>query len=783
MTDRIKRTAWSTRRRRLVLLSVLVLATVAAGVFALTAFGATPPPSPTITSGPPNNTTQRSATFSYSEAYGSNISMGPQAMQGDLKVTAGDWLNVGFQVSYPGQHPALTVNLQNNTFTFAVNCVDNSTPTQSTFVVTAPNQSYSVPANNTGSFPAGGGAAAATYQGGAQLPALCGSKANNIELKTGGTFTSLLSGTDTTDKVQIQWHYVDAAVAKKSSGNINCSLTAQNPDPGQTVCNGGWSGTLNTVAGTAASAISFQCQLDGSGFSPCGNGSTGTITYPGPLSVNTHTFQVEAIVASAPSAPASYNWTIIRNSPTLSLSGPGSPGTTTAGTTVPASSITATLGSAYTPATGAITFTALGPSASAPSNCTSGATTIGTASVSTNGTYHPSAGFTPTAVGNYWLYASYPGDANNNSAASACPAGAPQEIVVGKANPSLGASASGSGVAGTAVAASSFSAALSNSSGSNATGTITFTLFGPSTGAPSTCTGSGISLGTASVLGNNTYTASTGFTPHSAGNYWLYASYGGDSNNNNANSACPPTAAQKFVVAKASPTLTVNAPSNVSAGGSATASQLTATLAASSGINATSQITFTVFGPSTSPPATCTIGGTTVGTVTPGGDGAYHPNAGWTPDTAGTYWWYVSSPADANNNAAASTCNNSSMTNTVVAGPTKQLTISGNAVGTLFPGGAAQAIAIQFTNPNGVAVDVTSLTVTVGSTGAVGCSAGDFQITQSNISASNRFTVPANGSATIPASGPVSRPTIRMIDNGVQNACRNAHLTLNYSSS
>jgi hypothetical protein len=515
-------------------------------------------------------------------------------------------------------------------------------------------------------FPAGSSKSAATYQGAVQLPALCGSKADNIHLQQGATFTSLLSATDTTDKVQVQWHYVDTGAGKKANSSINCADLAQNLDPGLAICNGGWSGTLSTVPGTAASSISFQCQLDGGGFSPCGTGATGTKTYPGPLSAGNHTFQVEAVVAGTPSAPASFTWTILKNSPTLSLTGPGSPGAGTAGTPVPASSITATLAGAFTPATGSVTFMVFGPSASP---CTSGGTTIGAAPVSGNTSYHPNADFTPKAAGNYWLYASYPGDTNNNSAASACPPGAAQKIVVANA------------------------------------------------------------------------------------------------------------------VGKASPALTVSAPGSLSAGGSVTTADLTASLLGSSGSNATSTITFTVIGPQASPPANCTSGGTTVGTATPAGDGTYHSSAGFTPDAAGTYWWYVSSPADANNTAAASTCNDASMTKTVVANPTQQLATSGDAVGVIYPGGPAQPIAITFNNPNSAAVDVTGLTVAVGSTGVAGCSASDFQITQSNITASNRFTVPANSSVTIPSSGPVSRPTIRMVDNGNQTACAGAHLTLNYSSS
>jgi hypothetical protein len=236
------------------------------------------------------------------------------------------------------------------------------------------------------------------------------------------------------------------------------------------------------------------------------------------------------------------------------------------------------------------------------------------------------------------------------------------------------------------------------------------------------------------------------------------------------------------VVGKATPTLTVSAPGSLAAGDSGTTAELTATLAGSSGSNATATITFKVFGPQGSPPASCTNGGTTGGTASPAGDGTYNSSAGFTPDTAGSYWWYVSSPTDGNNDAAASTCNSGSMTKTVVAGPSQQLTIDGDAVGSLYPGGPARPIAITFHNPNNAAVDVIGLTVTVTATGATGCQTSDFDVTQSNLSGTNRFTVPAQGQATIPASGPVSRPTIQMIDNGDQHACEGAHLTLTYAS-
>ena len=56
------------------------------------------------------------------------------------------------------------------------------------------------------------------------------------------------------------------------------------------------------------------------------------------------------------------------------------------------------------------------------------------------------------------------------------------------------------------------------SSGSNASGTITFTVFGPLTNAPTTCTTGGTTVGTATVNnGNATYTSSAGYTPPRCG--------------------------------------------------------------------------------------------------------------------------------------------------------------------------------------------------------------------------------------------------------------------------
>jgi hypothetical protein len=78
---------------------------------------------------------------------------------------------------------------------------------------------------------------------------------------------------------------------------------------------------------------------------------------------------------------------------------------------------------------GTITYTVFGPQAAAPGACAPGGKVVGSASVSGNGAYHPSAGFTPTRAGRYWWYAAYSGDTGDSPASSACGASMPRTVV------------------------------------------------------------------------------------------------------------------------------------------------------------------------------------------------------------------------------------------------------------------------------------------------------------------------------------------------------------------
>jgi hypothetical protein len=120
----------------------------------------------------------------------------------------------------------------------------------------------------------------------------------------------------------------------------------------------------------------------------------------------------------------------------------------------------------------------------------------------------------------------------------------------------------------------------------------------------------------------------------------------------------------------------------------------------------------------------------------------------------------------------------------IVSGTVQPVTIAGDAVAAVFPGGPAVAFATQLSNPNAVPVTVTSLATTrVDASFPAGCSPGDFSIIPSNASLANPITIPASGSVTLPdpiyAPG-VTPPMVLMADDGNQDACAGATFTVSY---
>ncbi len=308
--------------------------------------------------------------------------------------------------------------------------------------------------------------------------------------------------------------------------------------------------------------------------------------------------------------------------------------------------------------------------------------------------------------------------------------------------------------------------------------TITFTSTAPSGatagGAPYSATatassGLAVTFGTGSptvCASGGTNGATFGFI--AVGTCIVNATQPG---NANWNAAAP--VAQTFAVGKASPTLTADAPATGTVGTAISAASITATLASSSGANATAPITFKVFGPQSTAPATCTSGGTTVGTATPAGNGTYQSSASFTPSGAGTYWWYVSSASDANNNAAASPCNTPSMTQTVVTAASTRLsftscaTSAGSSAGCATVGTAT--VTLKKANQGG-GTWTARVTLVDGSGNPIANTTGStIVVTVSKTNASALLTFSTGSALTIPNGSSESSNTFTYDNTGVSN--------------
>jgi hypothetical protein len=197
--------------------------------------------------------------------------------------------------------------------------------------------------------------------------------------------------------------------------------------------------------------------------------------------------------------------------------------------------------------------------------------------------------------------------------------------------------------------------------GVNATGTVTFFLYGPDNAA---CVNGDIGSQTwlqrwvVQLSGDGTASVpAPGFTTMATGTYNWVASYGGDSSNMPAHSAC---GAESVVMGKALPTI-VTAASK----GGPVGTQIHDTAQVSGGVNPTGTVTFSLFSPSN---PTCSIGEGSTGsvqtvTVPLGTDGSASSAAmPYTTVEVGTYNWIAKYSGDANNKSVSTACTDEQVT-------------------------------------------------------------------------------------------------------------------------
>ena len=116
----------------------------------------------------------------------SSLTMGPQAMEGNLKVWPGTTLAAGYDFTVPGNNASLSLTVVNPQVVFAVGCVSGAIPSQPTLTVPLPSQNYSFSGSQW--YPSGDQQSPLVYPGSVTVPNLCGG--GQVRFDRGGTFTA-----------------------------------------------------------------------------------------------------------------------------------------------------------------------------------------------------------------------------------------------------------------------------------------------------------------------------------------------------------------------------------------------------------------------------------------------------------------------------------------------------------------------------------------------------------------------------------------------------------------
>jgi hypothetical protein len=147
-----------------------------------------------------------------------------------------------------------------------------------------------------------------------------------------GTCTNLLDGADDTNDSATDFSNATPAPQSYSTVPSAMSCTPASPPPTAVIDTKPPSSTSMTSAEftfhSSPSGASFECRVDNEPFADC---DSGAVTYAGPLSEASHTFQVRASNANGTGSPAGYTWTVDLTPPTATItSHPAnpSPGTT-----------------------------------------------------------------------------------------------------------------------------------------------------------------------------------------------------------------------------------------------------------------------------------------------------------------------------------------------------------------------------------------------------------------------------------------------------------------------
>jgi hypothetical protein len=144
-----------------------------------------------------------------------SLTMGPQSMEGNLRVPPGTMLRAGYDFTIPGAHPAATIEVDGAQLSFVTSCANG---TQGSVTVAIPDASYSDPANSPSWYPSGDQHSDLVYQGELAVPDVCDGGAVGISK---GLFTSTFSSDVPVSKVNARWHYSANGTSGSWSGTAS----------------------------------------------------------------------------------------------------------------------------------------------------------------------------------------------------------------------------------------------------------------------------------------------------------------------------------------------------------------------------------------------------------------------------------------------------------------------------------------------------------------------------------------------------------------------------------
>jgi hypothetical protein len=148
-----------------------------------------------------------------------SLTMGPQSMEGNLRVAPGTELLAGYDFTIPGTHPAATIEVDNAQISFVTRCADG---TQGSVTVTIPDASYTDPANSPSWYPSGDQHSSLVYQGEVAVPDVCNGGTVGI---SNGLFTASVSSDVAVSKVNARWHYSADGTSGSWSGTASVTPT------------------------------------------------------------------------------------------------------------------------------------------------------------------------------------------------------------------------------------------------------------------------------------------------------------------------------------------------------------------------------------------------------------------------------------------------------------------------------------------------------------------------------------------------------------------------------